>query len=153
VRPPTAGSVALAVLLLAACGSSGDSDTAAALSDHLQDAARDGREANIAEAVDGDWTKLVFICPYEDAEAVTRRLGFEWTEYEPSDNDGEVHWVFADDDQVRTSAVLGRNLGDPCGGTEPAPAVLPREAARFSLRDSGQKSTGGETFYVLQVQR
>ncbi len=150
MRAPTAGSVALAVLLLAACGSSGDSDTAAALSDNLQDAARDGREANIAEAVDGDWKRLVFICPYEDAGAVTRRLGFEWPEYEPRDQEGEVHWVFADDDEVRTWAVLPRNLGDPCQG-KPTPEALQREASRFILRDSGQQSVGGEDFYVLQL--
>ncbi len=105
---------------------------------------------SIAEAVDGDWKRLVFICPYEDSGAVTRRLGFEWPEYEPRDQEGEVHWVFAHDDEVRTWAVLPRNLGDPCHAG-PTPEAVQREASRFVLRESGQQSVGGETYYILQL--
>jgi hypothetical protein len=124
------------------------------LSEHLRDAAREGTAVDIAQVVDSDWKRLIFICPYEEAEDVRRRLGFEWPEYERRDQEGEVHWVFADEDEVRTWAVLPRGLGDPCYAKPPAerpPDTLQREASRFIVRDTGQQTADGDTYYILQM--
>lgn len=152
MSPGLAASAPLVLVLLTACvASEGDEDTQDALTTALRSAADTDRQVNLADVVEGDWGRLVFVCPYEDEQEVEERLGFAWEEFPGADDAGDaVTYVFASEDGVTTWATVRRDLGDPCGGSK-APRTVPRSSAVFSLEQTDTTS-GSEAFYSL-VQR
>ena len=147
-----AGCLLLAVALLVRCGGDGskDAELATVLTDAFAAAEQSGEPVDFDALVDGAWTRVVFVCPYEDADKVTERLGFEWPEF-PGRDDSEVRalFVFADEAEVVRWTELGRFRGDPCDSLDP---VLPRDAAAVVVT-SPTTTSGGDPFLVLQPAR
>ncbi len=141
--------LALALALSAtACGGSSDDDTRAALIAGLETAAEMRTTLNLAEVVDGEWDRVLFVCPYEDKQTVNDRLGFSWQDFPGRDDtEGRATFLFASSDTVTTWATVGRNLGDPCSGSTTTD-IVPRADARFAVEQTGQTSDG-TPFYSL----
>lgn len=130
----------LASALVGGCSSTaGDDETAEAVIGSLTAAAGTG-SADLASAVAGDWTRLVFACAYADRASVEESLGFAWPEYRPTDQDSENIWIFATDREVVTWAMIPGYHGDPCyyEGARP-PEVVPRLEAEFRVEDTGER--------------
>ena len=102
--------IAGAAVTLAACSeSTGDASTREALTVALGSAASSGAEVSLATVVPGDWSRVLFLCPYGREEDVNNRLGFTWDDYPgPDDSEGLVTFVFATDSAVMTWAT------EPC---------------------------------------
>lgn len=145
--PIVAPALALA-LSATACGGGSDDDTRAALVAGLETAAEMRTTLNLGEVVDGNWDRVLFVCPYEDKQTVDDRLGFSWQDFPGrDDSEGRATFVFASSDTVATWATVGRNLGDPCSG-HTATDVVPRAEARFAVEQTDQTG-GGKPFYSL----
>jgi hypothetical protein len=138
-----------AVTALAACSQgTGDKSTHEALSTALSTAASSGAEVNLPTTVPGDWTRVLFLCPYGTEEEVNKRLGFAWKDLPgPDDSEGQATFVFATDSEVVAWATLGRSLGDPCSGATPL-RTTERKSAVFRLART-DTSTDGSPFYSL----
>lgn len=131
-----------------ACGGGSDDDTRAALVAGLATAAEMRTTLNLAEVVDGNWDRVLFVCPYEDKQAVNHRLGFSWRDFPGrEDSEGRATFVFASSDRVTTWATVARNVGDPCSDLT-ATDVVPRAEARFAVEQTDQTSDG-KPFYSL----
>ena len=152
MRGGRATSTAVALALLTGCAESqGDESTRKALLSALGSAAGTRGQVNLADAVDGDWSRLVFVCPYEDRDVVEDRLGFRWEDFPGQDDaEGFATYVFAAAGDVTTWATVGRDVGDPCGSSD-APRAVPRASAVFALERT-DTTTDGKPFYTL-VQR
>jgi hypothetical protein len=136
-------------LLGTGCASEGDSNTAEAVENALAAAAKEpSGTADIAKAVKGDWTRLVFVCAYSYQEQVDKDLGFAWSEYTPTEQDGAQTWVFATSTEVVTWAIVSGYHGDPCyhEGRNP-PSVVARAEAVFRVEDTGERVIDGKTPY------
>lgn len=139
-------------MTLAACSqSTGDKSTREAVSAALASSASNGAELNLGQVVPGDWTRVLFLCPYGSEERVNKALGFTWDDYPGADDsEGLVTFVFASQSAVVTWATLGRSTGDPCsdkplGTTDKASAVF-----RVTKTDT---TTDGRPFYSLLPSR
>ena len=143
-------SVAVLALSLSAtaCGSGADDETQDALVAGLQKSVETSKPLNFAEVVDGDWDRVLFVCPYEEKRSMEDRLGFSWQDFPgPDDSEERATFVFASSDTVTTWATVGRSLGDPCSGST-AKDIVPREEARFAVEQTGQTGDG-KPFYSL----
>lgn len=150
MRPTRRLPVALLALSLSAtaCGSGADDETQDALVAGLQKSVETGTPLNLAHVVDGDWDRVLFVCPYEEKRSVEDRLGFAWQDFPGrDDSEGRATFVFASSDTVTTWATVGRNLGDPCSGST-ATEIVPRAEARFAVEQTDQTSDG-KPFYSL----
>jgi hypothetical protein len=139
-------------LSLSACGSGADDKTKDALVAGLQKSVETGTPLNLGEVVDGDWGRVLFVCPYEEKRSVEDRLGFAWPDFSGrDDSEGLATFVFASAEAVTTWATVGRNFGDPCSGPLSSDAV-PRAEARFAVQQTDETGDG-RPFYSLVPQR
>jgi hypothetical protein len=152
MSPARASSAGLALVLMTGCVEGGaDEATVEALRSALASAAGAGTQVDLAAVVGGEWTRLVFVCPYEDRGVVEDRLGFAWNGFPGQDDtEGLATYVFASTEEVTTWVRVGRNEGDPCSSSS-IPRVVPRPAARFVLEQT-ETTADGRPFYSL-VQR
>lgn len=135
-----------------ACGSGADDGTQDALVAGLQKSVETSTPLNLAEVVDGDWDRVLFVCPYEEKRSVEDRLGFAWQDFPgQDDSEGLATFVFASADAVTAWSTIGRNLGDPCSGPLSSDAV-PRAEARFAVQQT-EETGDGRPFYSLVRQR
>ena len=142
----------LLALLCAGCGGRGDAATEEAVLAALAAGARDpSGEVDLREVVDGDWTRLTFVCSYSAQESVESELGFPWPDYVPTDQDGENTWVFSTPDEVVTWARVPGNHGDPCfyEGEQPRSTVR-RDDAVFRVEETGANAQAGRPYLALR---
>lgn len=141
--------VILALGVLVACGGGGteDAELATVLGDAFSAAEQSGGPVDLASVVDGTWTRAVFVCPYENADDVTERLGFEWPEFPGrDDSEGRALFVFADEVEVVRWTAMERFRGDPCSGLDPE---LPHDESVVTVTTT-ETTQGGDPFLVLQ---
>ena len=136
-------------VVVVACGGgpAGSDDTlATTLRTAFATAEETGEPVDIGSTVGGAWDRVVFVCPYEDADVVTERLGFEWQQFPGADqSEVEALFVFADDAEVITWTQLSRPSGDPCTDLD---AVLQRDQAVVEVTVTST-TTGGDPFRTL----
>lgn len=153
MSPGRAAAAGLVLVLLSACtDSGGDQATRNALVHTIRSAAGTSTPVKLADVVDGDWTRLVLACPYEDREVVEGRLGFAWEDFPGQDDtEGSATYIFATSSDVTTWATLGRGEGDPCGESD-ARRDVPRSSAVFRVTRA-ETAADGRPFHTLVQQR
>lgn len=141
----------VALALTAACsGDSGSSDTRKALERGFERAAQDQGVVALPELVPADWDEVAFVCPYEDNDELTRRLGFRWDDFPGRlDDESDALFVFVRADRVVTWARLARRVGDPCAGAGSQIEPVRRDAATFRVEKT-TRTAGGDDFYSLR---
>lgn len=109
----------------------GDADGSQQVATALRDSFAAGAAADepvaLGEVVDGEWRRLIVVCPYEDQSVVDELLGFHWDDFPgPDGTESRAYFLFADQAEVVAWTRLARSEGDPCGGI---PAELSRRDA------------------------
>ncbi|WP_448613987.1 hypothetical protein [Modestobacter sp. URMC 112] len=128
----------------------GDRDLAPQIVGAIEEAGANGDVLDLAAVVDGDWDQLTFVCPYEDEQVVTERLGFDWADFPgPDTSEVAVLYVFSTADEVVTWTRLQRGDGDPCGGEDELPVTLPREDAVLTVERT--EAADGHDSYELHL--
>lgn len=141
--------------LVGGCVSTGDQSTADTITDSLTAAAAStSRTVEVAKAVDGNWTRLLFVCSYTDRASVEDRLGFAWPDFRSTDQDGENIWVFATDRKIVSWAIIPGYHADPCyySGARP-PDTVARADATFRVEDTGERVLDNVPYRALRPLR
>ncbi len=135
--------VLVLALALGACGRIGnpyvrsdgtDRKLTQELTDAFKGAADNGTAIDLGWVVAGPWTRLAFVCPYEDERVAEETLGFQWKGFlGEDDTEGRALFVFASDGAVLKWTGISREHGDPCGASPQLPRSTTRSDATFRV--------------------